>query len=145
MQGLKTIAEKTELKSASTALLFHWHHRCRLKRKPKKGDDLRAVQVEQRTTSSALPNQRTHPVAYLLAGGLIAGTLDILYAYTFWAVKSQIPAQRIFQNVAAGLVGEASFQGGWSTAALGLALHFRSCPCSVRIIERDLSGDTHRG
>jgi predicted ABC-type sugar transport system permease subunit len=84
-------------------------------------------------------------VAYLLAGGLIAGTLDILYAYTFWAVKSQIPAQRIFQDVAAGLVGEASFQGGWSTAALGLALHFRSCPCSVRIIERDLSGDTHRG
>jgi hypothetical protein len=49
---------------------------------------MRAVQVEQRTTSSALPNQRTHPVAYLLAGGLIAGTLDILYAYTFWAVKS---------------------------------------------------------
>jgi hypothetical protein len=39
-------------------------------------------------------------------------------------VKSQIPAQRIFQDVAAGLVGEASFQGGWSTAALGLALHF---------------------
>jgi len=65
---------------------------------------MRAVQVEQRTTSSALPNQRTHPVAYLLAGGLIAGTLDILCAYTFWAVKSQIPAQRIFQDVAAGLV-----------------------------------------
>jgi ribose/xylose/arabinose/galactoside ABC-type transport system permease subunit len=118
MQGLKTIAEKTELKSASTALLFHWP-RCCLKRKHKKGDDMGAVQVEQQATSSALPNQRTHPVAYLLAGGLIAGTLDILYAYTFWAVKSQISAQRIFQDVAAGLVGEASFQGGWSTAALG--------------------------
>jgi ribose/xylose/arabinose/galactoside ABC-type transport system permease subunit len=85
---------------------------------------MRAVQVEQRITSSPLPNQRTHPLAYVLAGGLIAGTLDILYAYTFWTMKSQIPAQRIFQDVAAGLLGEASFQGGWSTAALGVALHF---------------------
>jgi len=71
---------------------------------------MRAVRVEQRITSSQLPNQRT--------------PLDILYAYTFWAVKSQVPAQRVFQDVAAGLLGEASFQGGWSTAALGLALHF---------------------
>jgi ribose/xylose/arabinose/galactoside ABC-type transport system permease subunit len=85
---------------------------------------MRAVRVEQRITSSQLPNQRTRSMAYVLIGGLIAGTLDILYAYTFWAVKSQVPAQRVFQDVAAGLLGEASFQGGWSTAALGLALHF---------------------
>jgi hypothetical protein len=85
---------------------------------------MRAVRVEHRITSSPLPNQRSHSLAYVLAGGLIAGTLDILYAYMFWAVKIQIPAQRIFQDVAAGLLGEASFQGGWSTAALGLALHF---------------------
>jgi hypothetical protein len=71
-----------------------------------------------------LANQRTHPLVYVLAGGLNAGALDILYAYTFWTVKSQMPAQRIFQSVAAGLLGDASFQGGWSTAALGVALHF---------------------
>jgi hypothetical protein len=45
-------------------------------------------------STTPLPNQRTHPLAYVLAGGLIAGTLDILYAYTFWAVKNQIPALR---------------------------------------------------
>jgi hypothetical protein len=39
-------------------------------------------------------------------------------------VKSRMPAQRIFQSVAAGLLGDASFQGGWSTAALGVAVHF---------------------
>ena len=71
---------------------------------------MRAVQVEQRMTSSPAPKQRTHPLAYVLAGGLIAGTFDILYAYTFWTVKSQIPLQRIFQDVAAGLLGDASFQ-----------------------------------
>jgi uncharacterized membrane protein YagU involved in acid resistance len=59
-----------------------------------------------------------------LAGGLLAGTLDIVYACVFWAVRADIPPTRIFQSVAAGLLGEASFQGGASTAALGLFLHF---------------------
>jgi uncharacterized membrane protein YagU involved in acid resistance len=71
-----------------------------------------------------LANQPTPPLEYVLAGGLIAGALDILYAYTFWTVKSQMPAQRIFQSVAAGLLGDASFHGGWSTAVVGVALHF---------------------
>ncbi len=75
-------------------------------------------------TTSAVPSERPHPLIFVLAGGLIAGTLDIVYAWCFWAVKAGVPAQRIFQSVAAGLLGEASFEGGWSTAALGLALHF---------------------
>ena len=36
LPGLKTIARKTELKSASIAFLSHWHRRCCLKRKHKK-------------------------------------------------------------------------------------------------------------
>ena len=54
----------------------------------------------------------------------MAGTLDITYAWLFWAVKAGVSAQRIFQSVAAGLLGKASFEGGAATAALGLALHF---------------------
>jgi hypothetical protein len=61
---------------------------------------------------------------FVLAGGLVAGTLDILYACIFWALKRGVPAQRILQSVAAGLLGDASFKGGAATAALGLALHF---------------------
>jgi len=60
----------------------------------------------------------------IVAGGLVAGALDITYACVFWAVKAAVPAQRIFQSVAAGLLGKASFTGGATTAALGLALHF---------------------
>ncbi len=30
----------------------------------------------------------------------------------------------MFQSVAAGLLGDASFTGGWRSAALGLALHY---------------------
>ena len=60
----------------------------------------------------------------MLAGGLIAGTLDIAFACVFWAVKANVPARRILQSVAAGLLGPASFEGGAGTAALGLALHY---------------------
>jgi hypothetical protein len=60
----------------------------------------------------------------VLAGGILAGTLDIVYACGFWAVKADVPAQRILQSVAAGLLGKASFTGGAATAALGLALHY---------------------
>jgi hypothetical protein len=35
-----------------------------------------------------------------------------------------VPAQRILQSVAAGLLGKASFEGGTATAALGLGLHY---------------------
>ncbi len=67
---------------------------------------------------------RAHPLRFVLAGGLVAGTLDIVYACAFWAVKRAVPAERILQSVAAGLLGEASFAGGRATAALGLALHY---------------------
>lgn len=39
-------------------------------------------------------------------------------------VLGAVPAQRIFKSVAAGLLGEASFEGGPATAALGLGLHY---------------------
>jgi hypothetical protein len=68
----------------------------------------------------------------VLAGGLVAGTLDITYACIFWAIKADLPARRIFQSVAAGLLGNASFEGGTATAALGLGLHyFIACSMAV--------------
>lgn len=74
-------------------------------------------------TDAALA-RRPDPLAYVLAGGAIAGTLDIAYACVFWAVKAGVPARRILQSVAAGLLGEASFRGGAATAALGLFLQY---------------------
>jgi hypothetical protein len=64
------------------------------------------------------------PWVWVVAGGTLAGALDILYACVFWRIKADVPAARIFQGVAAGLLGEASFEGGAATATLGLALHF---------------------
>ena len=64
----------------------------------------------------------------MLAGGLVAGTFDIVYACTFWAVKRDVPPERIFQSVASGPLGKASFEGGLERpvplgAAYGLLLY----------------------
>ncbi len=45
-----------------------------------------------------------------------------IYLYT--RVLAHVPAIRIPQSVASGLLGQAAFEGGLTTAALGLLLHF---------------------
>jgi hypothetical protein len=56
----------------------------------------------------------------VLWGGLIAGTLDAIYA----VVAYRTTAPRIFRSVASGLLGKEAFEGGLGTAALGMGLHF---------------------
>jgi uncharacterized membrane protein YagU involved in acid resistance len=61
----------------------------------------------------------------ILIGGLAAGALDIAYACIHYAIVYGVTPQRIFQSVAAGLIGrEAAVAGGTGTAALGLTAHF---------------------
>lgn len=59
----------------------------------------------------------------ILWGGLIAGLIDITYAIGFSATRG-VPPIRILQSVASGLLGSSSYQGGATTATLGLILHF---------------------
>ena len=59
----------------------------------------------------------------VLVGGAIAGTLDIMFAISF-AAANGVAASRVLQSVASGLLGDAAFSGGASTAAAGLACHF---------------------
>jgi hypothetical protein len=56
-------------------------------------------------------------------GGLVAGVLDIADALIFAAVRGGSPT-RVLQYIASGVLGPASFQGGATTAAFGLFLHF---------------------
>lgn len=67
---------------------------------------------------------RARPWRLVLAGGVVAGALDIVYAMVFWALKRGLPPQRILQSVAAGLLGPASFTSGAPAALLGLLLQF---------------------
>lgn len=59
----------------------------------------------------------------LLAGGGIAGTLDILFAIS-WAGYNGMAPTRLLQTVASGALGKAAFSGGTATAATGLLAHF---------------------
>lgn len=63
------------------------------------------------------------PFAWLLAGGIALGSLDIVFAIAFWSAKG-VAAMRIFQSIASGLLGKASFDGGAATAWLGAGLHY---------------------
>jgi len=57
-------------------------------------------------------------------GTLTVGVLDALDAIVFFGLRNSVPAYRIFQAIASGLLGPASFQGGAATVALGVVCHF---------------------
>ena len=59
----------------------------------------------------------------ILLGTLVVGTLDLLDAIIFFGMRGVAPL-RIFQSIAAGLLGRAAFQGAHRTALLGVALHY---------------------
>jgi uncharacterized membrane protein YagU involved in acid resistance len=65
-------------------------------------------------------------------GAFVIGTLDILYAIAFWYPKGVAPA-RIFQSIAAGLYGAASFSGGTRTIVIGAAIHYFIALCIVLV------------
>ena len=56
--------------------------------------------------------------------GLIAGTLDLTGACVVAWLRTGATPVRIFQTVASGLYGPASFTGGAKTAVMGVVLHF---------------------
>ena len=57
-----------------------------------------------------------------LAGGVLAGVLDIVYAFIWLGANGRTP-QWVLQSVASGWLGRAAFSGGLGAAALGLASH----------------------
>lgn len=55
---------------------------------------------------------------------LIAGTLDIGIASTWYPLTAGARVLRIYQGIASGLLGPRAFDGGVATAALGLLCHY---------------------
>src|SRR5207249_8081240 len=58
-----------------------------------------------------------------LAGALV-GVLDITAACINARVIAGFPPVHVLQSVAGGLLGRGTYNGGFATAALGLAMHF---------------------
>lgn len=67
--------------------------------------------------------QMNSSLSVVLIVGLIAGTLDIADALIFSALRGTMP-KTVFQYIASGLIGPASFRAGSASIVLGLVLHF---------------------
>jgi len=59
----------------------------------------------------------------ILRIGLIAGTLDITDALVFSYFRGATPVM-VFRYIASGLIGRSSFQLGWTSVVLGMAIHY---------------------
>lgn len=66
-------------------------------------------------------NQAT--VRTILMAGIVAGIFDGTYAIAYFGLTRGVPAHRIFQHVASGLLGRASFDLGWKSVVLGVVCH----------------------
>ena len=71
-------------------------------------------------------------VRTVLWGTLLTGTLDGLEATVFWALRG-VPTSRVFQGIAAGVLGRSAFDGGAATAGFGIALMFFICAVIVAL------------
>jgi len=68
----------------------------------------------------------------VLAGGLVAGALDLTFAFVWYGPQGATPL-RILQFIASGVLGRGSFQMGLASATLGAFFHFFICVCAAAI------------
>jgi hypothetical protein len=69
-------------------------------------------------------NRKHNDVTVALFAWLVAGTLDITAALTYYPLTAGAHVVRILQGIASGVLGPRAFDGGLRTAAVGLALHY---------------------
>jgi hypothetical protein len=84
----------------------------------------------------ATRNRPGRPRAFdtIFFGGLAIGIFDLLFAFTFYGLILGVPAMRIFQSVAAGVLGRpAAVEGGVRTFLLGILLHFVVAACVAAV------------
>jgi len=74
--------------------------------------------------SDTLQRSGRRPLRTIVIAGLVAGALDISYAFIIWGLRGVTPI-RIGQSIASGLLGrEAAVAGGTAIGLFGLLLHF---------------------
>lgn len=67
-------------------------------------------------------------------GGLLIGLFDLIFAFTFYGLILGVPLLRIFQSVAAGVLGRPrAYAGGVGSFLLGIVLHFMVATCIATV------------
>ena len=75
-------------------------------------------------TAPSTPAPSGGALRTILLAWIVAGTLDVATAVTYYPLTANVTSRQILQGIASGLLGPQAFQGGNATAALGLALHY---------------------
>jgi MFS-type transporter involved in bile tolerance (Atg22 family) len=65
-----------------------------------------------------------NPSSRLVRAGLLTGVADGLFSSVLSVVFYRSTVSRLFQGVAAVLLGPEAFNGGTTTVAVGLLMHF---------------------
>jgi hypothetical protein len=60
----------------------------------------------------------------IVTAWLVAGTMDLTAAVTYYPLTAGVRPVRIVQGIASGVLGASAFQGGLKTAVLGVVLHY---------------------
>ncbi|HSE18160.1 MAG TPA: hypothetical protein VLB46_13980 [Pyrinomonadaceae bacterium] len=77
---------------------------------------------------------RARAIDTIPLGGLLIGLFDLIFAFTFYGLVLRVPLLRIFQTVAAGVLGRpAAYAGGLRTFLLGIVLHFLVATCIAAV------------
>jgi hypothetical protein len=89
--------------------------------------------MTQAIRASALPAPARSPWLWVLCGGVLIATLDLIFACSFWGLRHDVAPMRILQSIAAGVLGKDSFGGGSAAAWLGAALHYAMATVMVAV------------
>lgn len=77
---------------------------------------------------------RARAIDTIPLGGLLIGLFDLTFAFTFYGLILGVPLLRIFQTVAAGVLGRpTAYAGGVRTFLLGIVLHFIVATCIATV------------
>ncbi len=60
----------------------------------------------------------------VVGAGAAAATLDLTYVFTLYYFLRGVSPQRVLHTIASGFYGQAAYDGGWPTAAVGFAVHY---------------------
>ncbi len=73
--------------------------------------------------STNISTRRSPDWLQVLIGGLIIAVGDMTFATILWFSWSASGLQKLFQTIAVGVLGQASYHGGTAAAVLGAVLH----------------------
>lgn len=63
-------------------------------------------------------------LAAIVCAGLVAGAIDLVFAFTYHGIVSGVVPTQILQAIASGLLGRDAFRSTFPAAAIGFTAHF---------------------